>query len=87
MRETVKDLKSDLLNTVDSTYAEHSDPNEEVLKESIKGVFIAGGYDYPDLQNQIIKSVEFLFSEEQVPKKQVVVKNIEAVILSWRYDK
>jgi len=85
MREAIKDLKSDILNTVDSTYAEHSDPNEEMLKESIKGVFIAGDYDYPELQDQIMKSVGFLFSEGQTPKKQVVMKNIEAVILSWRY--
>jgi len=88
MESVLSDLREDVLNSIDSVYAEHSSPSQSVLVESIKGVFLsADEYDYPELKRQIVDSVEFQFAEGDNPRQAVIEKNIEAVFLSWRHKR
>lgn len=84
----MSNLREDVLNSVDSVYAEYSNPNQTVLIESIKGVFLsADKYNYPELKRQVVDAVEFHFAEGDNPRQEVIEKNIEAVFLSWRYKR
>lgn len=86
-RSVKRDLKSDLMNTVDSVYSEHNNPSQSMLVESLKGVFLSSDvYDFPDLKDEIQKSINFLF-DDGTPDKDVVKIHIESVILSWLYKK
>lgn len=86
-RSVKRDLKSDLMNTVDSVYSEHNNPSQSMLVESLKGVFLSSDvYDFPDLKDEIQKSINFLF-DDGTPDKNVVKIHIESVILSWLYKK
>lgn len=87
MNQTIKDLRTDVLNSIDSAYAEYTNPDKVTVIEGIKGVFLSSeSYDYPELKKNIIESIEFLFSEEYTPKQELVEKNIESAFLSWRYN-
>lgn len=87
MDQKLSDLRSDLLQSIDSLYAEFSHPKKDQVIESIKGVFLSSdSYEYPELKEQILKSVRFLFSDGDTPNKYMVKDNLKAVFLSWRYN-
>lgn len=86
MDAVVSDLRQDVIQSVDSAYAEHTNPSSDMIVESIKYVFVSSeDYDYPDLKRQLILAVEFHFSEGDNPRQAVIEKNIQAVFLSWKY--
>lgn len=85
MEQNKKDLREDLLNTVDSMFSEFDEPQYSHFIESIRGVFQSSSYyDFPELQKQIEDAIEFHYTDGK-PNKEDIETKIKAVFLSWRY--
>lgn len=85
MKENKQDLREDLLNVIDSVFAEYNNPECSHLIESIKGVFQSSeDYNFPKLEKQIKDAVEFHYSEGE-PRREDIETKVQAVFLSWRY--